>query len=258
MEWVYLSPHLDDAVLSCGGLIWEQVQAGDSVSIWTICAGNLPEGQLSDFAISLHRRWETGHQALIVRREEDKAACALLGAGFLHHDLPDCIYRRSLKDDAFLYASEEAIFGALHPDEVALVSEMGRWLSASLPEQARIVCPLAIGGHVDHRLTYLAAGQVDRPFWYYADYPYSGAHPEVPAALQAAGWRPHTTGLTSQAILAWQAAATAYTSQISTFWADRIALNTALQTYIEREGGVRLWQPPEPAGSERVSSTFFI
>ena len=29
MRWIYLSPHFDDAVLSCGGLIWEQTHSGD-------------------------------------------------------------------------------------------------------------------------------------------------------------------------------------------------------------------------------------
>ena len=28
MRWIYLSPHLDDAVLSCGGLIFEQSRQG--------------------------------------------------------------------------------------------------------------------------------------------------------------------------------------------------------------------------------------
>jgi len=42
MHWIYLSPHLDDAVLSCGGIIWQQVQSGHQVEIWTICAADPP------------------------------------------------------------------------------------------------------------------------------------------------------------------------------------------------------------------------
>jgi LmbE family N-acetylglucosaminyl deacetylase len=33
MRWIYLSPHFDDAVLSCGGLIFDQAQAGTPVEI---------------------------------------------------------------------------------------------------------------------------------------------------------------------------------------------------------------------------------
>ena len=48
--WIYLSPHFDDAVLSCGWLIWQQAQAGQRVEIWTVCAGEIPPGPLTPFA----------------------------------------------------------------------------------------------------------------------------------------------------------------------------------------------------------------
>ncbi|MBA4379671.1 MAG: PIG-L family deacetylase, partial [Anaerolinea sp.] len=57
MRWIYISPHLDDAVLSCGGLIWEQSHAGTQVEIWTVCTGDPPEGPLSPFAEVLHAEW---------------------------------------------------------------------------------------------------------------------------------------------------------------------------------------------------------
>jgi LmbE family N-acetylglucosaminyl deacetylase len=50
MRWIYLSPHFDDAVLSCGGLIFEQARQGIPIEIWTIFAGNPPPGPLSMFA----------------------------------------------------------------------------------------------------------------------------------------------------------------------------------------------------------------
>ena len=81
MTWIYLSPHLDDAAFSCGGLIWEQVKAGETVEVWTICAGEPPEGELPPFARSLHDRWGTGGQTVARRRAEDQAACEVLGAG---------------------------------------------------------------------------------------------------------------------------------------------------------------------------------
>ncbi|NTV35511.1 MAG: PIG-L family deacetylase, partial [Anaerolineaceae bacterium] len=74
MHWIFLSPHFDDAVFSCGGLIYEQVQQGDQVEIWTICAGDLPEGQLSPFAEELHARWTTGRETISSRAAEDQLA----------------------------------------------------------------------------------------------------------------------------------------------------------------------------------------
>ncbi len=84
MEWIYLSPHLDDIALSCGGLVWEQVHSGSQVSIWTICAGDPPSQAYSDFARSFHERWGTGVWAVATRRAEDIVSCARLGAAHRH------------------------------------------------------------------------------------------------------------------------------------------------------------------------------
>ncbi|MBN2499463.1 MAG: PIG-L family deacetylase, partial [Anaerolineales bacterium] len=58
LKLIYLSPHLDDVALSCGGLVWEQAQAGMAVEVWSVCAGDPPPGELSEYARSLHARWD--------------------------------------------------------------------------------------------------------------------------------------------------------------------------------------------------------
>ena len=142
MQWIYISPHLDDVALSCGGRVWEQAQEGDHASIWTICAGDPPQGPLSPFAQSLHDRWETGREAIAQRREEDILSCRQLGASYRHFDVPDCIYRRSGApfesspgSSGFLYATEESIFGLLHPAEAALVEAL--WSVRGNPDLRR-------------------------------------------------------------------------------------------------------------------------
>src|SRR5512147_1498099 len=108
MEWIYLSPHFDDVALSCGALVWEQATAGHTVNIWTVCAGDQPPGPLSPFAKKLHQRWETGGDAVYLRRREDIQSCAQMGAAYRHFSIPDCIYRGSSEP---FYNSEEALFG---------------------------------------------------------------------------------------------------------------------------------------------------
>ena len=79
-DWIYLSPHLDDAVFSCGGRIALQVRAGRRVWVVTVCAGS-PGGPLSDYAQVLHTYWGLAEtDAPAARREEDRAALARLGA----------------------------------------------------------------------------------------------------------------------------------------------------------------------------------
>jgi LmbE family N-acetylglucosaminyl deacetylase len=118
MHWIFLSPHYDDAALSCGGIIWEEVRRGAQVSIWTVCAAPPPPGVLSPFAEELHARWKTGPQATDQRRLEDIASCAHLGAAYLHLNLTDCIYRRGPNGE-FLYPSEESLSGGLQPTWLA-------------------------------------------------------------------------------------------------------------------------------------------
>ena len=243
MNWVYLSPHFDDAVLSCGGLIWEQTQAGNHAQIWTICAGGPKSEPLSDFAQSLHSRWETGDQAVKSRRREDRIACARLSAAPRRFSVLDCIYRRS-DPIGFLYASEEALFGPLHPAEQGLVSELSADLAQALAPGDKLVAPLALGGHVDHRLTRAAAESIGQVLWYYADYPYVCRHLDQIQDLRQAGWEETLFDVSLEGLVAWQEAIAAHRSQISTFWSSLETMYAEIHAYLDLMGGVLLWKPP--------------
>ena len=86
---LYLSPHLDDAALSCGGQIVQATRCGARVLIVTVMAGDPPVDAENDYIASLHARWELDRDAAAQRRAEDLAACALLGADALPLDVPD-------------------------------------------------------------------------------------------------------------------------------------------------------------------------
>ncbi len=225
MNRVYLSPHFDDAIFSCGGLIWEQVQSGENVQIWTICAGEIPPGDLSTFADSLHQRWQTGREAISIRKIEDMRACKQVGADYRHFPFPDCIYRRATPAEignesdpeaalgAFgnhLYLSDEDLFGPLNPLEASLIQVLADRLAASLPWQVELICPLAIGGHVDHRLTRAAAERLGTRLWYYADLPYVLEETLPLEELLLQGWKSKRFEITAEASTAWYEAAALY------------------------------------------------
>lgn len=247
MQWIYLSPHFDDIALSCAGLLWEQTHAGDATSVWTICAAEPLLAGLSAFAEELHRRWQAGPRArwqahaAAQRRKEDARSCKTMGADRRLFEVPDCIYRLSLQGE-HLYASEEALFGDLRPEETGLVETLSARLASRLPVDAQVVCPLAIGGHVDHRLTRRATEMLGRPMWYYADYPYVAARPEALDELQSAGWRSTVFPVSAQGLKAWQRAIAAHASQLSSFWPDEAAMRQAMRSYCLAAGGVKLWK----------------
>jgi LmbE family N-acetylglucosaminyl deacetylase len=246
MSWIYLSPHFDDVALSCAGLVWEQSQVGELVQVWTICAGEVPPGPLSAFAQQLHARWEAGQNAPAERRAEDLAACSFMGAVPYHFDLPDCIYRRGLDGTTHLYASEEGIFGPIHPEEAGQVTCLAIDLQAKIPADAVVVCPLTLGGHVDHRLTRAAVEKIDRRTWYYADYPYVLREDSLFEELRQSGWRSAQFPVSAAGLEAWLASVAVYTSQLSTFWPDESAMRAAVRDYWRDSGtGVQLWRPGE-------------
>ncbi len=241
MTWVYLSPHFDDVALSCGGLIWEQFQAGEMVNIWTVCAGDAPPGDLSPFAQQLHARWEAGSNAPHKRRIEDINSCRRLGASYRHFTIPDCIYRRHPHTGEYMYASEEALNGPLHPGDAVVIHNLQMELQRSMPPDTTVVCPLALGNHVDHQLTRRAADGLGWKLRYYADFPYILRGIPLVEQMEAEGWLSEILSISPAGLAAWQASIRAHASQISTFWASALEMEQAVSQYLESCGGAVLW-----------------
>jgi LmbE family N-acetylglucosaminyl deacetylase len=241
MPWIFLSPHFDDAALSCGGIIWEEVRRGAQVSIWTICAAPPPPGPLSSFAQQLHARWGTVADATEQRRQEDIASCKLLGAAYRHLDLTDCIYRRG-PDGEYLYPSEESLSAGLQPVDEYWVQHLVAQLKQDLPPDARVVCPLTIGNHVDHQLTRAAAERLPARLSYYADYPYVRRKPELLEDMLHTGWQAEHFDVSEPALAAWQASVAAHASQVSTFWPDIPAMRAGLKAYWALKNATSLWR----------------
>lgn len=239
MRWIYLSPHFDDAVLSCGGLIFDQCHAGEDVEIWTIFAGDPPPGPLSAFATVNHQLWgvTSGEQVISMRKAEDEAAAAIVGAGLVHFTIPDCIYRRS-PEGAYLYT--ESVFAALHPADKYLPRRIAAALKSELDLADVLVCPLTLGGHVDHVLARRAAESLRRPLHYYADIPYLLHSPE--ALLPAVQLLESSVfSVSPEGVKAWLEAVAAYKSQVDSLFHGDGSLFEAIRQYWGQENGIRLW-----------------
>lgn len=239
-HWVYLSPHLDDAVLSCGGMIWEQMQSGTRVEIWTICTADPLPGSLTPFARSMHARWGTKDDAMSTRRSEDALAAIRLGAGINYLGLADCIYRRLPNSGDPVINCEEDLWQALNQQELPLVHNLTTYLNDHLPDSASLVSPIGIGGHLDHRLTRAAAEALSRQCHYYADYPYA-AGIDIRQWVDPK-WDQLPVNVSPIALNAWQEAVAAYASQISSFWVHLGQMRLALKEYWQNGGGCILYR----------------
>lgn len=244
MLWIYLSPHFDDVALSCGGLVWEQARQGNQVSIWTICAGEPPAGDISPFALSLHERWNFDLNAPAQRRQEDLRSCQRLGAGQWYFPFPDCIYRRDPQTHEHMYTSEASLNGSLQPGDEQVMAGVQDELKMVLPPEAILVCPLALGNHVDHQLTRSAAEGLEQLAWYYADFPYVTRDSTQLDQLMRDGWQSQVFAISMDGLEAWIDSVGAHASQISTFWSDEPVMRQAISDYWHSIGGIRLWKKP--------------
>ncbi len=244
MKWIILSPHLDDAVFSCGGLIWDLTNSGQEVEVWTICGTDPPPRPFSQFAARLHAEWGLDDNVYQVRRQEDRAALKILHAEPRYLSFLDCIYRPS-PGGGYYYESESAIFGGLDAREIGLIADLKAEILSDLPPEARIVAPLGIGNHVDHELTRKAANRLARPVYYYADYPYARESEgnEILRFLDSsADWSAETFPVSEEGFSSWIQASRCYRSQILTFWEDQTMLETEIRQFGASMGGIKLWK----------------
>jgi hypothetical protein len=238
-SWIFISPHLDDVALSCGGLVWDLAQTGHRVEVWTLMAGLPSDDNFSLFAEVIHYEWGlSGAAAFRARREEDHQACALLGVKARHFDWLDAIYRRDAASGEPIVPDLEALFSC--PPETDLVEDIVAILRAELPEGAYPVFPIGLGGHVDHQAVVQAGALIGGVDVYYADYPYILNQFEDPT-FQQPPWEYIPQPLGEDALQAWQSAVLCYRSQLSSFWRDEAETRLALRNYLAGGGG-RLWE----------------
>lgn len=242
MRWIYLSPHLDDAVLSAGGLIYEQAKAGIPVEIWTFMSGYAAESDVSPFAQILHTQWgfSSAEETARRRREEDERAAAVLGARAIHFDFLDCIYRRGA-DGEWLYLD---IYAPPHVADAALPVQIAETISAGLEPDDVLVTQLAVGSHVDHVIVRQGAELLGRPLFYAIDVPYILYHPD---ALEptSAGMIESIHVITKSGLNLWQKAAMEYKSQIGTLgdaFDTPERAQESIQAYWEERKGICLLQ----------------
>lgn len=242
MRWIYLSPHLDDAVLSAGGLIYEQAQSGIPVEIWTFMCGYPPAGEVSPLAEENHVNWGVGsaQEGIDMRREEDRNAAAIVGARVTHFDFLDCIYRHGA-DGEWLYST---VTMPPHPADADLPRQIADAISPRLLADDVPVCQLAVGSHVDHVLVRQAAELLGRPLLYDIDIPYMFYKPEE-YAPKSPGMKESTHFITEAGLRSWQDAVLEYVSQLPLL-GDALSTpenaRESIRSYWSEWKGIRLLQ----------------
>ena len=225
-----VSPHLDDATFSCGGLLALLADEGWRVCMATAFTRTVLPATGFALACQLDKGLAPEVDYMALRRDEDREAAAILGVEARWLDLPEAPHRG--------YGSAPALFGPVRDDDdvweplAALLADLQAELAPAL-----VLAPQGLGNHVDHRQVIRAVGLAwpDGPVAYYRDTPYAirnrGALPDV--AVPAC---PHSTINIAVSLDRKIRASCAYASQVGFQFGGSGPARAALEAFAAEEG----------------------
>jgi len=241
MRYIYFSPHLDDAVFSCGGIIAQQVGQGKSVEVWSFFTADPPQSDLTPFARILHKRWGKSGNPYQVRRKEDMEACTLLSVNFRHYGFLDCIYRRYPSNKTPVVKKTADLFKPVREKETELIAIITHSLKRHLHLEDVIFLPLGVGSHIDHLLVRNLAGYLINEKLYYPDYPYAAKVKSIDDLELPQDAIAHHYLLTDSELKFWQNSAECYQSQVSSFWKTAEDMKADISHYASSLVGSTIW-----------------
>ncbi len=194
---------------------------------------------------------------MALRRAEDAAALALLGAGELHLDYLDAVYRTDASGQ-WIYTDLGTLFGEVHPAEPMTqdgAEGLADRLAGLIPfkDQAVLYAPLGVGHHVDHQITHTAARRLlglGYRLAFYEDYPYAQQPGALPAALVntgAADWHAEIISVDAADVAAKVAALRYYQTQMPILFGGAEAMPNRVWTFAATRSKIglaeRIWWP---------------
>lgn len=185
-----LSPHLDDAVLSCGGLLgWAGRRAPVTI------ASLFTEAAPPPYTLSARRYLKRigagdAEDLFAERRAEDRRVLERLEVRCRHVGLVDGLFRRLprprpgterlagvLPEPAQVYPTGRLRLsrGRMSPRDAETLHLVGATVDELLPRRSGgvLLAPLGVGGHADHVLVRTAAEESGRRVVYYSEFPYN-------------------------------------------------------------------------------------
>ena len=154
-----ISPHLDDAVLSCGAAIAQQARMGQQVVVATV------------FTHAGDTAAEATKLRYTQRQQEDQQAIEALGARHLHMGFTDAPFRNA----AYHNFSSLLFHHRLPQTEVNLTLTIADVINMTIEKLQPAITwfPLGTGGHIDHHIVFESSLLAKGRMAYYEELPYS-------------------------------------------------------------------------------------
>ncbi|ANN17139.1 hypothetical protein SD37_16815 [Amycolatopsis orientalis] len=202
MRRLVVSPHPDDAVWSCGGILHAWAARGDDVVVCTV------------------------FDADGARRQEDADALGLLSVRVRSLRIPEAAERG-------FYPGPLSRRRGIHAEDRGTVETVAEALLPQLSDADVVLLPRAERTHVDHLIARLAgervAATLGTELSYYPEFPYS-APLGAPARVHRVDFRP------------WLRAGLAYRSQVDGMFGGPVRFTRALARHARTPGGHCVWR----------------
>ncbi|MGM7777461.1 PIG-L deacetylase family protein [Arthrobacter sp. KNU-44] len=187
--WLFLSPHLDDAVLSCGALM-ESAANNRKVVVATLFteAGPAPYTRAARSFLRQCSAHDAG-DLFEARRREDAAVFNDLGVQPIHLGATDALFRkreekmvrsgvlgRALPELVHRYPTYrfDIALGRISRGDASLISRLRDSVAGLIQQHSAdlVFCPVGVGRHVDHLITRMVGEAFTNHVVYYSDFPY--------------------------------------------------------------------------------------
>lgn len=177
-----LSPHFDDAILSCGMFMHMLSGKNDLTVINIFTKAHEGPYTLSAKKFLKLSGYSDARKMYISRMAEDTNALKAVKAKRHNLGFVDSLFRRKAKLTILgkLFAEFDHIYPTYKWHITKYISKyditgksLKKILSKIIPDEAVVFVPYAVGNHADHMITRLSAEAVLKNIYYYIDFPYS-------------------------------------------------------------------------------------
>jgi LmbE family N-acetylglucosaminyl deacetylase len=246
---IIISPHLDDAVLSCGELIKHFISVGDNVLTVTVFTAFPPSDDLSDAAKQYHSNCFLGDNSMIFRQAEDLKAMEYLGCKYKHLHYYECLYRKNISG-IHIYPDLKDIYHLDFANEVDIFYMLCAEMKEVCKDGSNIYVPFGLGNHADHLLIRKVfdaiRNELNGEVFFYEEIPYicyyykDGGDPNFEKKL-----KPNIFRFTN---LEWEAKMKAfqfYKSQLHIMWRIKEEIQVQLENISKKyddQHSIRLWR----------------
>lgn len=181
---LFFSPHLDDAVLSAGGIIAKLISENKKVCVITVFTQGSDAVKSKDSKDFIKKCYSKTSFELFKRRKiEDIKALKYLDCNFIHLDFIDALFR--VNKFKLVYPNYKAVFsGKISSEDERIISEINNKLKIIKQTYCKknylLWTPIGIGNHVDHIIVYKTVISVfGTEVFFWEDIPYRNKYINV-------------------------------------------------------------------------------